>query len=257
MEGSCARAVEIGLPSIAFTEHADFTLWSIPPDGIATMPEEFRAMVRADGLFEPPRFDVVGYAACLDRCREQFPGLRILSGVELGEPHWHQAEVDVLIGSFEFDRILGSVHSITDGAAALVVDRSFACFDADVVVRSYLAEVLKMVRSSDRFSILAHIDYPLRAWPTTAGHLTLNRYEDEFRAVLTELAASGRALELNTRLPMAYTLLTWWRQAGGRTLSFGSDAHDPAELGQNILIAANMARAASFRPSDFGLWTCV
>src|SRR4051812_7223770 len=31
MEGSCARAVELGLPSIAFTEHVDLTRWGPVP----------------------------------------------------------------------------------------------------------------------------------------------------------------------------------------------------------------------------------
>jgi histidinol-phosphatase (PHP family) len=31
MERSCARAVELGLPSIAFTEHADFTRSVVAP----------------------------------------------------------------------------------------------------------------------------------------------------------------------------------------------------------------------------------
>src|SRR6185369_782479 len=29
MEGSCARALELGLPAIAFTEHLDNTVWRI------------------------------------------------------------------------------------------------------------------------------------------------------------------------------------------------------------------------------------
>src|SRR5690349_5282895 len=37
MEQSCARAVELGLPSIAFTEHADFTRWVISPEAAGRM----------------------------------------------------------------------------------------------------------------------------------------------------------------------------------------------------------------------------
>ena len=32
MERTCARAIEIGVPSVAFTEHADVTSWEVPPD---------------------------------------------------------------------------------------------------------------------------------------------------------------------------------------------------------------------------------
>lgn len=30
MERTCARAVAIGLPAVAFTEHADYTTWTVP-----------------------------------------------------------------------------------------------------------------------------------------------------------------------------------------------------------------------------------
>ena len=65
MEATCARALEIGLPAIAFTEHADY--------------------VRAFAEQRP--VDIHGYLESVERCRSKFPGLRILSGVELGEPH--------------------------------------------------------------------------------------------------------------------------------------------------------------------------
>ena len=45
MERSCARAVELGLPSIAFTEHADFTRWLIDPEVKAQLWPESRAMI--------------------------------------------------------------------------------------------------------------------------------------------------------------------------------------------------------------------
>ncbi|WP_328988475.1 hypothetical protein OG394_19855 [Kribbella sp. NBC_01245] len=40
MAATCARAVEVGLPALAFTEHADFTPWTLPPD--ADLPAEWR-----------------------------------------------------------------------------------------------------------------------------------------------------------------------------------------------------------------------
>jgi len=254
MEASCAHAIEIGLPSIAFTEHADFTRWSIPADGVAAMPEQFQQLVRPDGLFHPPPFEVAGYAKCLDRCRVRYPQLRILSGVELGEPHWHLAESAKLLGEYEFDRIVGSVHSITKEGASLVVDRSFATHDANDVVRSYLSEVLCMIRSSDQFTILGHVDYPLRAWPATAGPLAPDRFEDEFRAVLAALAESDRTLEVNTRMLPPFALLTWWREVGGKSLSFGSDAHEPAGIARDFATATAMAEAAGFRADGVDLW---
>jgi histidinol-phosphatase (PHP family) len=58
MERTCARAVELGLASVAFTEHADFTAW-VTPDS-EELPAHWAPFV-ADAVFEPPPFDVDGY----------------------------------------------------------------------------------------------------------------------------------------------------------------------------------------------------
>ena len=40
MEAACARAVELGLPSVAFTEHLDLTPWFVPPETLHMFPRE-------------------------------------------------------------------------------------------------------------------------------------------------------------------------------------------------------------------------
>ena len=132
----------------------------------------------------------------------------------------------------------------------LVADRAFSTYPAEEVVRRYLAEVLCLVQSSNVFTVLGHLDYPLRAWPAPAGPVDLHAFEEEFRAVLTALAASGRALEVNTRLPASPMLLRWWRDCGGQALSFGSDAHDPVQVACDFAAAAVVAGAAGFRASS-------
>src|SRR5262249_58110395 len=68
--------------------------------------------VGLDGRFLPPPLEADTYLACVARCRDLFPGLRILTGTELGEPHWHASEVRDLLSRGGFDRVLGSVHSL-------------------------------------------------------------------------------------------------------------------------------------------------
>jgi PHP domain len=118
MRQTCARAVELGLPAVAFTEHADFTPWTIElgEHELAGFPEHW-ARWYDDGVFTPPEFDLLGYQACLAACREAFPGLRILSGVEVGEPHWYAGRTRELLAAGRFDRVLASVHARPDGAA--------------------------------------------------------------------------------------------------------------------------------------------
>ena len=80
----CRRALKIGVPALAFTEHLDLTGWIIEQEDLL---DHLRPLVDDDGLLSPEPLDVAGYLDSVDRCRRQFPELRILSGVEFGQPH--------------------------------------------------------------------------------------------------------------------------------------------------------------------------
>lgn len=248
MTASCRKAVDLGLRSIAFTEHTDFTAWLIPPEAIATMPEKYQEMVRADGTLLPPPLDVMGYLSCIEECRARFPGLRILSGLELGEPHWHSTEVRNILRSGTFDRVLGSVHSLREGPHALVVERLHGLRRPDELLRDYLAEALAMVEESDAFEVLGHLDYPVRAWPAEAGPFDPGRFEEEFRGVLRALAAGGRVLEINTAVPLDALIVRWWRECGGKWISFGSDAHEPGQVARDFARMGALAEGCGFGP---------
>ena len=246
MERTCAQAVEIGLGSLAFTEHAELTSWTLLG---GELPAGVRAKVTREGVLVPPVFDVGGYLECLQRCRDLFPGLRILSGVELSEPHWHQRRTAELLDLGGFDRVLASVHSLPDGDARyLETGAAYRVRPAAEVVRAYLAEAARMVNGSGDFAVLAHIDYPVRYWPASAGRYDPELFEEEYREVLRALAATSRVLEVNTRVPLAPRIVSWWHEAGGGAVSFASDAHHPAGLARDFDRAAEMVRAHGFRP---------
>jgi histidinol-phosphatase (PHP family) len=254
---SCARAVDLGLPSIAFTEHADLTPWRVPAEFAPTLPDRIRVHLGADHVLAPPALDVDGYLDCVAACRDRFPGLRIRTGIELGEPHWHPDAVRALLAGGRFDRVLGSVHSLRTADGDVMVDLGYAARPAAEVVRGYLAVALALVRECTDFAVLAHVDYAIRAWPAAAGPFDVHAFEDEFRAVLVALAGQDRALEVNTRLPLPPVLLRWWAESGGGAVSFGSDAHDPAKVGHGFAGAAALAESCGFRPqADPGeFWT--
>jgi histidinol-phosphatase (PHP family) len=252
MEASCARAVELGLPSIAFTDHVEFTRWVIAPAGEG-LPYIDPGNVAADGQFDAPPLDVDGYLECLQRCRDRFPGLRILSGVEFGEPHWHARELEALLGIGAWQRVLGSLHSLEMADGPWLIDELYQEYapgglDADGIIRSYLAEALRMVESSEPFQVLAHVDYPVRGRPAGARPFEPADFEEEFRAVLRALARSGRVLEVNTVVPLRAEIVRWWHEAGGEAVSFGSDAHVPAAVAHDFAEAAAMVEAQGFVP---------
>jgi histidinol-phosphatase (PHP family) len=249
MRRACERAVAEGLPAIAFTEHLDFTVWL----------EEDRAT--ADGLrdrhpAQQTPIDVEAYAAELDECRGRFPELRILSGVETGEPHLFAASIAAHLRAAPADRVLGSLHSLVDDGRLVGVTR-LLWSDPAGTMRRYLAELVDMIDSSDVFQVLAHCDFPRRYWPGGPHRFVEKDFEEEYRTVFRALASSGRALEINTSSPLSSVdQIRWFHEEGGDAVSFGSDAHQPGRVGDKFDLAVDVVEAAGFRPGRdrFDFW---
>ncbi|MFC7675439.1 PHP domain-containing protein [Mycolicibacterium sp. GCM10028919] len=253
MQLACARAVQLGVPGVAFTEHVDFVDWT----GEGTTHVERPAEVGPRPRVVP--FDVEGYLADVARCRESFPQLRILSGIEAGEPHLFAQSVASVLRAGEFERVLGSLHAIEHRGVLTGVGRAlFADLGTHELMNRYFGEMLTLVDGSAAFNVLAHCDFPRRYWPTErAGRYREADFEEQYRAVFRALAASGRALEINTRSPLASVeLMRWWWQEGGDAVSFGSDAHTPLRVGEHFATAVDVVEAAGFRPGRdrFDFW---
>jgi histidinol-phosphatase (PHP family) len=121
--------------------------------------------------------------------------------------------------------------------------------------RGYLAEAVRLIEEYDGFEVLTHIDYPLRYWPEGIP-LDLDLFEDDIRLVLRTLARADKIMEFNTRIPLDPRVVGWWRQEGGKGVSFASDAHLPDAVGRGFKEAAEVARAAGFKPGAdlFDFW---
>lgn len=250
MARSCEQALAIGLPAVAFTEHLEFTDAGAG-DAIAHVATDHRWWSRIKPL------DVAGYAACVEDCRQRFPGLRILSGVEAGESHLFGASAGTVIRGYPFDRVLGSLHAVPFEGRLVAADALFGRMTADDAMRYYLAELVALIEGSDLFEVLAHLDFPRRYWPKGPHLYREAPFEEEYRTALRALAASGRVLELNTKSPLASVdLIRWWREEGGRAVSFGSDAHLPDRVGGRFKLAADIVEQAGFRPGrdPFDFW---
>ncbi len=233
MEQSCRRAIELGLPAIAFTEHAD---WATVHEGQHPV-------------------DIHGYLDAVDRCRAAFKGLRILTGVELGEPHWFPTQTAAMLAAGAIDQVHGSVHCIkVDGG---MVDasqfRSRPDIDFGMAVDEYFKETLAMLEADLPFETVAHLDYPKRYWRDGIAPYREKDYEEEIRAILLAAARTGRVLEVNTTrghtLCPDLTVVRWWREAGGQAVQFGSDAHQPDRVGEGFKVASQMVESAGFKPA--------
>jgi histidinol-phosphatase (PHP family) len=238
MERTCERALQIGLPAIAFTEHAD---WVLIHEGQHSV-------------------DIHGYLEAVERCRGQFKGLRILTGVELGEPHWFPEETATVLAAGKLDRVLGSVHCVRVGGRAVDASqfRALPPTEAAEAVREYFREVIALVESTQPFEVLAHLDYPKRYWPDGIGPYREEDFESEMREILVAAKQRGLVLEANTtrgdggehRFCPGLKVLRWWHEVGGEAVSFGSDTHDPDKLAGGFELATQIVQAAGFKPAQ-------
>lgn len=253
MDEACRRAVELGLPSVAFTEHVDLTPWFVPRESIHMFPREGARFIDEASSFHAPAVDFDGYFDSVERCRARFPTLRILTGCEIGEPHWFPDEVTNLLASGRFERVLGSLHTVTVDGSPRAIDEWFhtdrIAGEAEAAtVRSYLAEATRLADSRGEFEVFAHIDYLVRQIRKAGRSHDPRQFEGAYRETLAALAGSGRVLEINTRLPLDPIIVRWWHEVGGSAVSFGSDAHIPNAVGHGFTQAAAVAEAAGFRP---------
>jgi histidinol-phosphatase (PHP family) len=254
MKGSCAQAVQLGITSISFTEHADFTPWPTIENQIHPSWRTFWH----DGVLTPPLLDVDAYTAELQRCRDLFPSLRIRFGVELNDCHYFLDDVRRLLASTKFDRVLASMHSIrTETGFDFAGSSAYVGHDPYEVVRVFLADQRNLVLSDIDFEVLAHADYCVKYWPASAGSFEISQLEEHYRALLRALAESSRVLEINTKRTFHPEFLTWWRQEGGTAVSFGSDAHEPSGVAKDFAAAADFAKAHGFHPTSdpHGFWS--
>ncbi|MHB8313797.1 MAG: histidinol-phosphatase HisJ family protein, partial [Candidatus Dormibacteria bacterium] len=242
MEESCRHALDLGLKVIAFTDHAD----------------------RAES--GGAELQISGYRESIALCRRRFPRLNILSGVELGEPHRFPDWAQGVLAEGDFDVVLGSVHCVE--MATDLVECSHAAAEGLIspreLIRGYFAELMRLLQSPVEFGVLAHLEYPKRYWRSDWPPYRTSDYREEIQAVLEAAAGRGVILEFNTTsgwdprrgLCPAPEVIHWWREAGGRAVSMGSDAHRPNDVGNGLNLARQVLEAAGFTPiaATIPLW---
>jgi histidinol-phosphatase (PHP family) len=229
IEEMCRRAIERGLSEIAFTDHFD----NNPADDCY-------------GLW-----DAADFCRDVDECRQQLGDrVRILKGVELGEPHLYPMQIQRAIGGIEFDLVVGAVHWVGDTVVS--VD-AFSHQDVHALYHDYFDEVLRAVECAN-FDVLAHLDLVKRFGVKYLGPFGIEPYREQIEAILRAMIERGIALEVNTsgyRQPCgepfpALEILRLYREFGGELITIGSDAHLPEHLGFGLEQGMELIREAGF-----------
>lgn len=182
-------------------------------------------------------------------------GLRLLKGIELGEPCYDRAFAESLLSSYPYDFVLASQHRLSAGKPDYYfIDYSeWSDEQIEKEMADYFDEVLRVVKWNG-FDSLAHLTYPFRYLPERWRNGDYSRFQTVIDEILTTLAANGKALEINTsgiRKGQGMTspdlpIIKRFYELGGRRITIGSDAHREHEVGSDLEIAADLAQKAGF-----------
>jgi len=226
----CRQAMRLGFSHACPTEHADFH----PPDPCYG------------------RLDMVTYSRALAACRQKFAGqMVVLQGIEVDYQSRYDGAVRAFLAQHSVDFAIGSTH-YADGH--FVVDALLEAYDADTAYRRYF-QAVRETAASGLFDVLGHLDLLKRYGIPRWGSYSRRPYVDDIEAILQAAVGSGTGLEINTSglrqapaetFPDLHTLRRY-RELGGEIVTLGSDAHQPAHVGQHIHQGLALAQVAGFK----------
>ena len=229
-EEQLARAEEMGFAGFAVTNHCDVNVQTL---------EAIRKIFLADG--EDVR-----------RLQESGSSVRILQGIELGEPLEDLPYAEEMMGLLPYDYVIGSVHNSPGQEDFFFMDCS--AIDLDAALIPYFETLIQLAQWGQTDSI-AHITYPLRYIEGKYNRkVELSRYSDLIDQLFEEIIAKGLALEINssglrqeiTRPMPDERFIRRYYELGGRKIIFGSDAHQSRDFGAGIRECMALCREIGF-----------
>jgi histidinol-phosphatase (PHP family) len=225
------RAVELGLDEIGFSDHSpmlqdDFDEWRM----------------RNSQLDQ--------YVQKVELARREFPQLTIRLALEVDYLPGHENWIRSLAARHPWDYFIGSVHYVSD---TWDIDNPHKLSqwknrDAFEVWSLYFARLTQAAQSG-LFEIIGHCDLPKKF-----GHRPTQDCTPLYETFLDAVKRADLAIELNTAglrkdcreiYPSKNLLQVAFRK--GVPITFGSDAHAPAEVGLNFSDALQLARETGYR----------
>jgi histidinol-phosphatase (PHP family) len=224
-----ARAESAGLPEIAFADHAP------NPDGYDSASRM--------SLDQVPQY----LAAVAGARRQGAPEVRL--GLEIDFYPGCERFLRPWLPALGLDLVLGSIHYIGSWNFDHPAER--AAWDATDVTAAWRAyfRLLGGLVETRLADVVAHLDLPKKF-----GHRPPDRdLADMAAPVLDRIAAAGMAVEINTsglRKPVREiypsALLLALARERGIPVCFGSDAHQPEEVGWRFDAGLALAREAGY-----------
>jgi histidinol-phosphatase (PHP family) len=228
-----ARAIELGLTEIGFSEHAP--------------------MIRDDyDDWHMLRGDLDAYVEKVSKARQDHPGLIVKLALEVDYLPGHEEWIRDLAERQPWDYLIGAVHYVTEDWACDHPE-SLDGWKTRGVFEVWTAYFERLTRAAESglFQIIAHPDLCKK----------FRFYPDQdctplYRRFLEASVRTGTAMELNTAglrkdCREIYPSEPMVNLAAGYRvpITFASDAHAPEEVGLHFAEAVHLARGAGYTHS--------
>lgn len=234
----CEAAVEKGISSVTITDHMEAP--EIRLGDKSVYGNAIKSIARS--------------VADVEALRDEYEGrVKLLKGMELGEPMHDPKLTQKAYEIADFDFILASVHNLFEEEDFYYLEYNER--NVKPLLTRYFDELLDTAKNAD-FDSLAHLTYPFRyivertdIRPDTA------EYADVIDEIFLTLARRNKSLEINTSglfKPINSTLpdldlIRRFRELGGSMVTVGSDAHNCKDLGAGLEEGIKLARMCGFK----------
>jgi histidinol-phosphatase (PHP family) len=226
------HALKLGLKEIGFSDHAPLVSHDDPS---ITMSFE----------------QLPHYHKMLETLRDQYAqkDLKIRIGIEADYLPGFEAQTKKILDGYPYDYVLGSVHFIGDFAFDNPHEKER--LKTNNINKVYLDyhTLLRKSAQSRLFDVMAHVDLVKKFGDRANMDLTqeVEKTADIFRKsdVVIEINSSGLRKPVREIYP-ALAELSIYCQAGVM-ITFGSDAHAPAEVGYAFSDALQWAKKAGYQ----------
>lgn len=196
------------------------------------------------------------------RLKSAYDGrMKILAGIEIGNPHWNPAATKECAAIDGIDCITGSVHRIIcDGELLITTKGDFEHMTPEHIAKlnqKYFDDIFLMLDTLHP-DILAHLTYMLR-YIVGYHHMDVHieDYHDRVDNILKFLIKEGIALEMNTSIlenkvaDYDIYLFERYHSLGGRLVTLGSDAHRTDRIANRFDVAAAELKRIGFNEACY------
>jgi histidinol-phosphatase (PHP family) len=232
-------AIEKNLDTICLTDHFDPLFPCYRAD--------------EDNIFE---LDTVRYnemAVKLRNNEEIQSKINVRVGVELGIYPKVYDMCKEIAAEYPYDFIILSSH--TAGGMDPYWPEYWEDKDPIDGIKMYFEEILQNLQNYDDFDVYGHLDYCVRYTKTTPKQRSLKLYKEIIREIFRIIVDEGKGIEINSGglrrkgfelFNPSTEILTFYKECGGKIITFGSDAHTPEDVAYGIKEAGDILKTIGF-----------